>query len=61
MFSFLVEPEDKSTPQAEWKEEEITLEPGEGVIWRGNCSRRRGAGHGGVMLIMRYGKEKDDS
>ena len=54
MFSFLQKPEDSSIPQNEWSEEEVVIEPGEGVIWRGDCIRKSGEGHGGVMLAVKY-------
>ena len=54
MFSFLVPPEDESTPQTEWEEEEVSVEPGEGLLWRGDCVRKSGGGYGGIMLIFEY-------
>ena len=54
MFSFLVPPEDKSTPENEWKEEEVDMKPGEGLMWRGDCVRKSGGGYGGIMLITQY-------
>jgi len=53
MFSFiLLERVSESNSEAE--EEEVTLAPGDGLLWRGDCMRRSGEGHGGVVLILRY-------
>ncbi|KAK4903928.1 hypothetical protein LTR49_026520 [Elasticomyces elasticus] len=54
MFSFLEASEDRSIPRHEWKEEQIVIEPGEGVMWRGDCARKIGEGNGGIMLMIRY-------
>ncbi|TKA60987.1 hypothetical protein B0A55_13153 [Friedmanniomyces simplex] len=54
MFSFIEVPEDNSIPRSEWKEEEVAMEPGEGVMWRGDCERRIGDGDGGIILIILY-------
>lgn len=54
MFSFLVQPEDSNILQKDWPEEEVVLEPGDGLLWRGDCRRKSGGGTGGVMLILRY-------
>lgn len=54
MFSFVEVPEDSAIPRNEWKEEEVVIEPGEGIVWRGDCARKAGVGDGGVMLIVRY-------
>lgn len=54
MFSFLVQPEDSTILQKDWPEEEVVLEPGDGLLWRGDCRRKSGGGTGGVMLILRY-------
>lgn len=54
MFSFIKKPEDTSIAQSKWKEEEVVIEPGEGVLWRRDCGRRSGVGHGGAMLVIWY-------
>jgi len=53
MFSFL-SLERVSDANSEAEEEEVTLAPGDGLLWRGDCTRRSGGGHGGVVLILRY-------
>ncbi|KAK3615992.1 hypothetical protein LTR56_026251 [Elasticomyces elasticus] len=54
MFSFLKPPEDVSKPHTEWEEEEVVVEPGDGLLWRGDCVRKSYGGHGGIMLIFQY-------
>jgi hypothetical protein len=53
MFSF-VSLERVSESNSEAEEEEVTLAPGDGLLWRGDCTRRSGGGHGGVVLILKY-------
>lgn len=36
-------------------EEEVQLEPGDGILWRGECLTGRGSGHGGVFILLRFG------
>lgn len=43
-------PEDNST----WQEEEVELEAGDAVAWRGECVSRRGNGQGGTILFIQY-------
>lgn len=51
----LYEPDDRTIPVSNWKEEEVVLEPGEGLIWKsGTYVSRRGGGHGGNLLIIRF-------
>lgn len=53
MFSFRSQ-EHGAEPPAGSGEEEITLAPGDGLLWRGDCERKSGIGHGGVVLILQY-------
>lgn len=53
MFSFLP-PEQESGSEPGFEQEEITLAPGDGLLWRGDCARKSGDGHGGIMLILQY-------
>lgn len=53
MFSFVL-PEHGSGLESDAEEEEITLAPGDGLLWRGDCTRKSGSGHGGIVLIRRY-------
>ncbi|KAM0707299.1 hypothetical protein Q7P35_005537 [Cladosporium inversicolor] len=52
MFSLTL-PEQASIT-ASHTQEEITLAPGDGLLWRGDCERRGGGGHGGIVLILQY-------
>lgn len=49
MFSFV-----RSENESDSEEEEVILAPGDGLLWRGDCARRIGGGHGGIMLILQY-------
>jgi hypothetical protein len=53
MFSF-VPPEHGSGAEPGFQEEEVILAPGDGLLWRGDCARRSGGGHGGIVLILKY-------
>jgi hypothetical protein len=53
MFSFTLS-EQASDNESHAQEEEITLAPGDGLLWRGDCERRVGGGHGGILLILQY-------
>ena len=52
MFLFLQRSEGDSN--SEWKEHEVVVEPGEAVMWRGDCMRKAGEGHGGIALVIGY-------
>lgn len=55
MFVFSSPPEGSTISQEEWKEEEIVIEPGDGLMWRGDAPRQLlGEGHGGVMLMLQW-------
>ena len=54
MFSFLEKPEDEAIPQSEWAEEKVEIDPGEGLIWRCDCTRKAGEGQGGILIIIWY-------
>ncbi|KAK3620489.1 hypothetical protein LTR56_023369 [Elasticomyces elasticus] len=54
IFSFCKVPADVSTPQDELEEEVVEIQPGEGVLWRGDSIRKAGQGHGGTMLVIQY-------
>lgn len=55
MLIFCRPPEEEhSVMHSGWQEEEITLEAGDAVIWRGECLAKRGNGDGGVILLILY-------
>nr|POE96512.1 hypothetical protein CFP56_56562 [Quercus suber] len=55
MYSFFISPEDKSAPKSTWVEEKIVLRPGEGIMYRNDCEKKKtGNGEGGLALVMRY-------
>lgn len=43
-----------------WQEEEVELEAGDAVVWRGECLTKRGNGHGGTVLFIEYQKPAAD-
>lgn len=55
MPTFFHKPEDDVIPVVEWTEEEVTLDPGHGLVWKsGEYVSRLGGGHGGALLIIRF-------
>jgi hypothetical protein len=53
MFSF-VSPGQAPDTESDFQEEEVTLSPGDGLLWRGDCARRSGGGYGAIVLILQY-------
>lgn len=61
MLVFCRPPEEESPSRdSALQEEEVELEAGDAVVWRGECLTRRGNGHGGIVLFIEYQKTGAD-